>query len=134
MHWSNKYVQVPYKEKGRDLDGLDCWGLLRLIYSVELGVTLPSYIDQYEKVNRREVTEAILKNRHEEWEEVTEPQEFDGVILLVRNLPVHIGVVVDPDKKDFIHIVKDCHVCVENLTRKKWYNKVLGFMRHKSRA
>ena len=43
----NSYVGLPWREHGRDRDGVDCWGVLRLIYLERLGIELPSYHSQY---------------------------------------------------------------------------------------
>ena len=36
--WQNKYVGIPYKDNGRDLDGMDCWGLARYVYNKEFNI------------------------------------------------------------------------------------------------
>lgn len=43
MSWHHTYVGIPFVDGGRDMGGCDCWGLVRLIYRRELGITLPSY-------------------------------------------------------------------------------------------
>lgn len=43
-HWSAKYVGIPYLDNGRSsLKGLDCWGLIRLVFLDERNIELPSY-------------------------------------------------------------------------------------------
>jgi len=34
-----KYLGVPYRHRGRAMDGLDCWGFLKLAYA-DIGVRL----------------------------------------------------------------------------------------------
>lgn len=36
-----KYLQIPYKHLGSSFDGADCWGLIRLYYATEFGISLP---------------------------------------------------------------------------------------------
>ena len=43
MHWTARYINIPYINKGREFSGADCWGLVRLVYKNELGIDLPTY-------------------------------------------------------------------------------------------
>ena len=44
---ANKYVGLRYLAGGRDVDGevsgVDCWGLVRLVYEREFGINLPGH-------------------------------------------------------------------------------------------
>lgn len=41
--WVGYYLGLPYKEKGRDRQGLDDWGLYRLVIAEQFGIALPSF-------------------------------------------------------------------------------------------
>ena len=41
--WVNDYVGLPYQEGGTTREGLDCWGLARLVYRDRFGVELPDW-------------------------------------------------------------------------------------------
>lgn len=46
--WWAKYVGIPYVNEGRStVSGLDCWGLLRVVYRDEIGIVLPDYGEIY---------------------------------------------------------------------------------------
>ena len=53
------YIGIPYKERGRDITGLDCWGLVHMYYN-DMGVTVPDYLWTYQQSGDMEkVAEAI---------------------------------------------------------------------------
>lgn len=95
--WSNNYIKVPFKERGRDRDGADCWGLVMLVYLEQLGVKLPSllfYEDTFDfSTIRKLVSEQTASD---DWEEVERGQEkpFDVVVSRMVGYETHVGIVV----------------------------------------
>ena len=45
--WAGHYTGLEFKDQGRDCNGLDCWGLTRLILSEQFGIAVPSYLNLY---------------------------------------------------------------------------------------
>lgn len=43
MHWGAEYIGKPWLPGGRDLSGLDCWGLVYHIYRERFGIELPAF-------------------------------------------------------------------------------------------
>lgn len=43
QEWLNEYIGIPYVGEGRSRDGLDCYGLVLLIYKDHFGIELPDW-------------------------------------------------------------------------------------------
>lgn len=123
------YVGIPFKEKGRDESGLDCWGLVRLWYKNELGVDLPSYLNVYSHTKEKVVAETIAAESSAHWRSVDTPERGDVVLLRVMGLPWHVGVYLGGNK--FLHVQQGCDSIIENLDSTRWRNRILGYVRMK---
>lgn len=131
--WAQEYRKIPFLEKGRDEKGVDCWGLVRLIYKIEKSIELPSYAELYEDTEQADVISRLIEQEKKiHWLEFPKditPEPFDVIILRMRNRPMHVGIVIDQD--DMIHCVDKVGVAVESYRRMKWKDNVLGFARWK---
>lgn len=121
---------VPFVDKGRDWDGLDCWGLLRLCYKEVYGIELPSYADRYNSTSDFEtLCSVVLLERTGQWVEVDEAQAGDGVSLRIAALPIHIGVMLD--KTWVLHTEEKTGPMRERVDNLVWDGKVDGYFRYK---
>lgn len=95
MNWWAKYVGIPFLDRGRDMAGLDCWGLVCLIYAQELDIELPDYGEVSAKDLLR--VARSLDAGSERWRLVRIPTEFDLVAMRLydRAWVGHVGVMVD---------------------------------------
>ena len=48
MNWVQDYVGLPYEMCGRSFEGVDCWGLVVMVYRNELGIVLPDWVTDEE--------------------------------------------------------------------------------------
>lgn len=129
--WWEKYTHIPFKDKGRDASGVDCWGLVGLIYQQELGIVLPDYLECYETSNDRDILSETIRNERCGWQSPHFSQEFDVIILRMRGVPMHVGVVTVPGKK-MIHCARGMNTCHEDYTGMRWRHSVEGFARWKN--
>jgi cell wall-associated NlpC family hydrolase len=128
MDWWNKYAHIPFIEKGREAIGVDCWGLVRMIYKIELQTELPDYLDVYETTNDRDaLAKVISQERETKWLNPETPKPFDIIILKMRGLPMHVGVVTKPGF--MIHCARDIGTVHERYTGLRWKDKVIGYAR-----
>lgn len=126
--WYEKYVNVPFLDKGRDENGADCWGLASVIYKNELKIILPDYLEFYENTNEREKLSALISSESQShWVSVKEPKEFDVVVLNMRGVPMHVGIVTKPNH--MIHCARGIGTTHEHYGTARWKHKVMGFYR-----
>jgi cell wall-associated NlpC family hydrolase len=128
------YIGLPFHSGGRDKKGLDCWGLIRLVYKEQFDIDLPIYdgLDG-EKSEAREIATCINEHKSE-WLEVEPGKEKEGdiIILRINGWPMHIGFVVT--KGSMLHIMKGMNAVLEKYTSPKWEKRIFAFVRHKELA
>lgn len=135
--WANEYVGLPFKPLGRTEDGLDCYGLTRLVYLEQLGIELPMMLDKYKGTHERnhdEMKQALLEESQnmDRWLPVIQGQEtsYDILILNVAAMPLHVGLVVK--KNAMLHIRTGENATIVDYRKGEWrLNKPVGIFRHK---
>jgi len=125
----NQYIGLPFKQKGRDRTGVDCWGLVYLFYKEQFGITLPDYLNEYDHVRDRRLGHLITEQTDIGWHKLDQPAPGDCIVLRLRGLPFHVGIVVD--QRRMIHSQIGTEVAIEDYTSIRWKTRVLGFYRLK---
>ena len=87
----SRFVGLPFKDGGRDYDGVDCWGLVWLFYRDMLEIALPSYADKSAHRLRGNAP-FIATESKDHWRKAEAPQDGDAVLMRTLGLPAHIGV------------------------------------------
>jgi cell wall-associated NlpC family hydrolase len=123
------YLPIPFVPHGRSKEGVDCWGLVCLIYADHFGIQLPSY-SEVDWKDGEAVARSVKEQQQAEWAEVDakDRREFDVILLRIKGLPWHVGVVLN--QRQFIHIDPSRGVCVESFNSIHWKNRILGYFRH----
>lgn len=133
MIWAARYVGVPFKDGGRDIKGLDCWGCVCLCYRECLGIELPHYgeISASDLLRvRREIASGAAS---EPWRKVDVPAEFDVAVM---RLPSgrghgHVGVMVDPHH--VLHVEAGSGAAIERVDSATIRGRLMGYWRHMSK-
>lgn len=121
--WWNDYVGLPYREKGRERSGLDCWGLVRLVYAEQLGIVLPCLADDY----AAGASELVAMQR-EQWRETPLPRSGDLVLCRIEGDESHVGVVTQPGF--FLHVREGRDAVIERMDAGAWRHRIVGVFRY----
>jgi len=131
-HWSTAYIGLPWADLGRARDGLDCWGLVRLVYAEQLRLLLPSYIGAYASVEEHAELAAHIEDvtRSGVWTAIDTPaaQPFDVLVFRRGRLDTHVGLVVEPGL--MLHVAAREQTKIETYTRGPWQHRLSGLYRH----
>lgn len=102
QHWATHYVGLPYLAGGRDRAGLDCWGLLRLVYLEQRGIELPQlpgvYVDDELLISRENLAQCVKG-----WTEQPLPVEWCAVGMSRKTIIHHVGIWTEADGGKVIH-------------------------------
>ncbi len=126
---TSQYIGIPFQEHGRDFDGCDCWGLVRLVYHCELGIKLPDFSERYERCRGDKNVPIIMREEAGRWDSVVDVQPFDVLLFLDAGRPGHVGLAIDGRR--MLHTTTGVDACIEDFTSALWRDKLAGTYRHK---
>jgi cell wall-associated NlpC family hydrolase len=91
MSFLNRYIGIPYKYQGRNIDGLDCWGLVKLIFKERYSINMPDWaIDEIDLKGRSaQISEVVCSGL---WTEVEEAADGDIAFCYRTKLGCHVGI------------------------------------------
>ncbi len=123
------YIGLPYEIGGRDHRGVDCYGLVELIYKEIHGIQLPSYVEYYSQSMRtadfsRVIDSALLEGK---WKKVESPAPFDVITFRLMGRTTHVGMALE--NGDFLHSFNGTQSCIENMYSISWRNRINGIYR-----
>lgn len=134
MHWSCKYVGLPYTDRAeRDPYGLDCWQLVALVLKKEFAITIPelSYDNSQHSEEFYKGFMAEYEAFYKDWQKVEQPQEGDLLLILRDRIPAHVGIMLD--QKTFLHTMPRTGAVTQRLSL-DWVQRLDGIYRHKQRS
>lgn len=91
--WWAGYIGIPFVDHGRDRAGLDCWGLVRLVYAEHRGIELPAW--DYASCTDTARTAPVVDAHLPEFE-IVPPQAWALALFYSAVSGYHIGLLTDP--------------------------------------
>lgn len=95
--------------------GLDCWGLVRVVYKNELGIDLP-VLPGIIKHDRLVVTREVSERCQEGWTDLESPVELCAVAMSQSKMIHHAGIWTSADGGKIIHAFDGFPVQADSLT------------------
>lgn len=132
MHWSAKYIGIPFEWNRADFEAVSCWGLIVLVFKSEFGIDLPSHdefgalVEKGKEVNPNKYLGEMKKIG------LGETREGDVVhlwgILNGKRVPLHIGIILDGNQ--VLHCQQNTGVVVDKMHRHLFRNRIIGAYRY----
>jgi cell wall-associated NlpC family hydrolase len=134
VSWASEYVGLEFVDGGRDRRGVDCWGLVRLVYLERLKIVLPDFAE-IRAYDGKAVAAAISENAAlKTWVSVVAPsvKEYDVVVMRGHvggfGMPRHVGVVAP--YQTVLHIEHGVDAICPRIASTTIKDRIIGFYRH----
>jgi len=127
-----EYIGIPFKHLGRYKDGVDCYGLITLIYKEKLGIYLFD-VENYRKEWYKEYN-LFVSNYWRQWRKIdqTELLPYDVLLFCMEEskaIPSHVGLYIGDGR--FIHCMEKGSVIISKFERvwKKVFHSAYRFIK-----
>ena len=123
-----KYLNIPYLNRGRTREGLDCYGLAIMYYKEKINISLPDFF--YINSSNKDEIKLKLPTYAKNFIKHDSPKKDRLIVFSIYGLPVHIGIMINDF--EFIHILKNTRVTIESINSIIWRNKIEGYYSYDS--
>lgn len=137
--WAAKYIGIPFVDGGRDMDGCDCWGLVRMVLRDRANIDLPSYSGIAAEDGRAVRDEIRRSALSDQWVEIEQSQALPLDVVemrgrvdtggLTRSAVTHLGIVVDRNK--LMHVEDGTNVIIQPFNGPLVRERIRRFFRHR---
>jgi cell wall-associated NlpC family hydrolase len=129
MDGVEKYLGIPFKDKGRDFSGCDCWGLVRLFLLGEFGIEIDSLWESYAHCRDIESIKKLVEEEKTRWMPVEGPENKGDVLdLSLSKRDFHVGVLAAPGR--ILHVERGGFSRLDPETSQMICRRVRGRWRH----
>lgn len=94
----SKAVGVRWINRGVTFDGMDCYGLFMLYYTLVLSIETDSFERYTTDTNDESMDKGALELQAGIWDQVDRPSEHDVFVCFRNGKPFHIGVIIENQK------------------------------------
>lgn len=129
-HWTAPYVGIPSLDRGRTVSGVDCYGLVWLVFREVLLIDLPSYDSDYPSASSTETIGGLIAGARTEqtWCEQSEARPFDVLVFRRGRIDCHVGLVVSAGR--MLHVAEGDASRIEPYDSGYWMPRLSGIYRH----
>ena len=132
-YWAGHYIGLPFKTHGRDITGLDCWGLVRLVLHEQMDCQLPSYTQFYDTTTNAAQIGPLVRRETLNWSRVSDAQSKCGDVIIFRmyGQPMHVGLALD--EHYMLHIEQGINSAIERFDSLRWKKRIIGIFRYQDK-
>jgi len=125
-----KYLAIPWKDKGRDYSGCDCWGLVRLFLKDDCGLDLAALDGDYATARDVQAVRELADREKARWIPIKpqNAQKGDVVELSLSRADYHVGVMIN--EKMVLHIEHGSWPVIALLGGKRIRGRLRGIFRY----
>ena len=122
-----KALNVPFKERGRDYEGWDCYGVPFCYFRDVKNIKLPEYLT-YSSIKDYKQLKRMIDGARPYWKAVTQPKLGDIAVFRTGKSESHIGLVID--HKRMLHSEKKVGTFIELFNGLVWGLRLEGVYRY----
>ena len=123
------FIGIPYLERGRCLQGCDCWGIVKIVYSFLWGIELPEY--PYSLSDSEKIKTAMNRPDYS-WIKTNSPDKKVIAVMATNfkrnNECNHVGLFIS--KREMIQSTINIGSHIVNIGSDMWMKRIRGYYRY----